>query len=372
MSKEKNDPFNEFNWDEETTEVDFFGEVEKSVNSSKEEPEKEVETEKVKEEEKKVEEISDEEDDEAFKDLETFEDEDSKESLQEDDGTSENSTANIRDSIKHLVDIGLLELDEDEELPKNIDNDYLSSKIENTIEKKFEESIQDLPEEVKNIIKYVHNGGNLTDIISKVSESSNIDENIDMSEEANQEKVLKFLLKQDGEDDEVIEANIEFLKDSGKLASISQRRYNKWKENKEKEAQNLVEQQKRQRAIAKENQIKFKRDISEYLNEVEEIKGLSISKREAKELPDYISDTTIKLEDGRQITPFYKDLFEALRDKDKLVAIAKLVKNDFDFSDIKKNIVTKQTKNLKEDLQRQENRSPEKRSSQKKRLIDLI
>ena len=39
MKKKEQDPFNAFGWDEETTEVDFFGEIEKSVNPAKEEEE---------------------------------------------------------------------------------------------------------------------------------------------------------------------------------------------------------------------------------------------------------------------------------------------------------------------------------------------
>jgi len=368
MNKEKQDPFNAFNWDEETTEVDFFGEVEKSVQTEKKEPEN---TEVEEEVEKKTE-TTEEEPEDTFQDLEIVEEEE-EDSSENDEASSEKSTTNIKESIQHLIEQGLIELDEDEELPEDVDNDFLTSKIEASIEKRFEESIQDLPDEVKNIIKYVHNGGDLKDIISNLSESSDINEDIDLSEESNQEKVMRYLLKQDGEDDELIEANIEFLKDSGKLSSVAEKKFNKWKASQEEATQKIVKQQERQKLLAREQQVKFKKDIGEYLTENEEIKGLAISRKEAKELPNYISDTTIKLEDGRKITPFYRDLFESLKDKDKLIAIAKLVKSDFDFSDFKKNIVTKQTKELKKDLQRQENKSPEKRSSQKKvRLIDLI
>lgn len=374
MSKKEQDPFNAFNWDEEIAEVDFFGEIEKNVQTVKEEEEeKPVETEDTKDDPKKTVEKEEDDDEGVFEDLEVVEDEDEEEDLENDDVDSEKSTTNIKDSVQHLIDQGLLELDEGEELPENVDNDFLANKIETSIEKRFEESIQDLPEEVKNIIKYVHNGGNLKDIISVASESSELNEDIDLTNEANQEKVMKYLLKEDGEDDEIIEANIEFLKDSGKLSSVVEKKFNKWKAAKEEETQKLVKQQEKQRKLARENQVKFKKDIGEYLSESEEIKGLTISRKEAKELPNYISDTTVVMEDGRKITPFYRDLFEALRDKDKIIAIAKLVRSDFDFSDVKKSIVTKQTRELKKDLQRQGNKSPEKRSSQKKvRLIDLI
>lgn len=354
MNEEKS-PFNEFNWDSEITDVDFFGEIQKIQEEVPEEEEK-------KEEEKSKEEEIEEE--KIFEDLVEEQEENPSETL-------EKSSTGLKDSLQYLIEQGIIELDENEELPESVDNDYLTDIIDKSIEKRFEESIKNLPEDLKNIIKYVNNGGSLEDIITTLSESSELSEDIDLSDESNQEKVLRYLLKQEGEDDEIIEANIEFLKDSGKLAAISEKKFEKWKNDKKTELEMEVENQKKQKQLLKENQIKFKKDISEYLSSNNEIKGLTISKNEEKELPSYISDTSIKLQDGRQITPFYRDLFEALKDREKIIALAKIIKSDFDFSSMKKNIVTKQTQKLKEEIQRQE-KSTDKRSSQKTRLIDLL
>ena len=370
MKKENQDPFNAFGWDEETAEIDFFGEVEKNVNAPLEEEKTEEESEESETEKEKQEKIEQEKD-EVFKDLETFEEEDEEDSDEIDVAPSKTPTTNIKDSVKHLIEEGILDLDEDEELPEDVDSNYLYSKIEKSIEKKFEDSVAGLPDDVKNLIKFVHNGGSMKDFVSSISDSFELSEDIDLDDEDNQEKVMRHLLKEDGEDNELIEAQIEFLKDSGKLSSITQRKFNRWKAEKKEETDNLLAQQRQQKTLARENQIKFKKDIGDLLSESQEIKGLSVSQKEIQELPSYISDTSVKLQDGRQITPFYRDLFESLKEPEKLIALAKLVKSDFDFSDIKKGIVTKQTRKLKEDLQRQ-NKSPEKRSSQKTRLIDLI
>ncbi len=354
MNEEKS-PFNEFNWDSEITDVDFFGEIQKIQEKV---PEKEEKKEEEKSKEEKIEE------EKIFEDLIEEQEENSSETL-------EKPSTGLKDSLQYLIEQGIIELDENEELPESVDNDYLTDIIDKSIEKRFEESIKNLPEDLKNIIKYVNNGGSLEDIITILSESSELSEDIDLSDESNQEKVLRYLLKQEGEDDEIIEANIEFLKDSGKLAAISEKKFEKWKNDKKTELEMEVENQKKQKQLLKENQIKFKKDISEYLSSNNEIKGLTISKNEEKELPSYISDTSIKLQDGRQITPFYRDLFEALKDREKIIALAKIIKSDFDFSSMKKNIVTKQTQKLKEEIQRQE-KSTDKRSSQKTRLIDLL
>lgn len=365
--KTEQDPFNAFNWDEESTEIDFFGEVEKNMAPEKEEEEevevveKEEETSKNKEEDKEEENV--------FEDFENLDDDKEEE---EDVAPLKKTTTNIKESVKHLFEEGTLVLDEDEEVPEEIDNEYLTSKIEASIEKRFEEGIASLPDEVKNIIRFVNSGGALKDIISSVTQDTGISVDIDMDEEKNQEKVLKHLLKEEGEDDEFIEAQIEFFKDSGKLSSISKKKFERWKKNKDLDSQKLIEEQKRTKVAARENQARFKKEIGVLLSENPEIKGLNFSQKEIQDYPSYISDTSVKLQDGRSITPFYRDLFESLKNPEELLAIAKLVKTKFDFSDIKKDINTKQSKKLKEDLQRQSENTPKKRSSHKKRLIDLL
>lgn len=364
MNEERTNQFDNFNWDSEISEVDFFGEVEE-VAPVKEKKEETVEEVNIKEAETQEEEDLFEDFKEEEKVLKEVEDEETKET------NSKLSSNDIRNSLQYLIQQGVVE---EEELPEDVDEDYLVDTINKTVERRFEESIQSLPEEVKNIIKYVHNGGKLKDIIDTYSETFEIDENIDMSDTKNQEKVLKYLMMEDGEEDEeLIDANIEFLKESGKLASISQKKFDKWKEEREEYTRRQIEEQQKQKQLARENQIKFKRDLNEILSKNNEIKGLNISAKEAKDLPSYISDNSIKLQDGRTISPFYKDLFEALKDQEKIIALAKILKNDFDFSDLKKGIVTKSTREIKKDIERQEKKSPQERSSQnKKRLIDYL
>lgn len=369
--KETNDPLDSFNWDSQVGEVDFFGEVENVTNPKVEELEKKEEEETAKE----VKDAETEDEKDIFKELEDNADveEVEEETEETDKETSEKSSSTLKESLKYLVEQGVVELGEGEDLPEDIDNDYLMDTIDKTVDKKLEESIKSLPEELKNIIKYVHNGGDYRDLLDTLAESSEIDEDIDITDEKNQEKVLKVLMSQDGEDDEIIEAQIEFLKESGKLASIAEKKFNKWKEERAEEMKEQVEVQAKRKQAARESQLKFKKDLSTLVTENQEIKGLSISKKEAGELPSYISDTSVKLQDGRQISPFYKDLFEALKDGEKTVALAKILKSDFDFSDLKKTIVTKSTKELKNNIERQEKKSPKERSSQtKKRLIDYL
>ena len=253
-----------------------------------------------------------------------------------------------------------------------VTQDLLAERIEQSIEKRFEESIKGLPGELKNIIKFVSNGGNFYDIISNYASNENLDPDVDMTDEVNQERVLRAILEEEGKDDELIDSQIEFYKDSGKLENIANKYFDKWKENREKEVEAQVEQQRLAKQQAAQNQKVFKKELTTFISESENVKGLSINKKDVEELPDYISNTTVKLQDGRQITPFYRDLFEAFKDKEKVVILAKLVKNGFDFGDIKKEVSTKQAREIKNELQRQNKNQPKEAHKTQKRLVDLI
>ena len=359
-----------FDWDTQAKEMDFFGEPaidsmvldaeEKEIKKPEKEDE-EKEAEASKEEEKQDTEES------LFSDLEEIQEKDEE---TETDTDENKSTISYKDLFTSLKSSGIIS-DEDLEENTEITEEVLVSKFEQSVEKRFEESIQELPDEVKNIIKFVSNGGDFYDIVSEYAGAGELDADIDMSEASNQERVLRALLEEEGKDDELIDSQIEFYKDSGKLESIATKYFDKWKENREKALEEKVSQQKAAREQALQNQKAFKKELSTFISESDSVKGFTINKKDAAELPDYISNTTVKLQDGRQITPFYRDLFETFKDKEKVVILAKLVKNGFDFSDIKKEVSTRQTKEIKNDLQRQKSNQP-KEAHTKKRLVDLI
>ena len=331
-----------FDWDAMAKEADFFGENapegmiledEKTSKTDKEEKPGEVDTTKEPEGSKEKTENENEDGEDLFADLsgETLK------STEEDEtkGVEKTSATSYKDLYTSLKSSGILEVEGEEDEAMEVTQELLAERIEQSIEKRFEESIKGLPGELKNIIKFVSNGGNFYDIVSNYTSSENLNPDVDMTDETNQERVLRAILEEEGKDDELIDSQIEFYKDSGKLESIANKYFDKWKEDREKEVEAQVEQQRLAKQQAAQNQKAFKKELTTFISESESVKGLSINKKDAEELPDYISNTTVKLQDGRQITPFYRDLFEAFKDKEKVVILAKLVKNGFDFGDIK-------------------------------------
>lgn len=377
-----------FAWDNSTESIDFFGEVENNPNLTKTEDGetklKDLED-SSKKEEKKKEEKSEEEID-AFKDLEEEKKEDSEEEEDNDDESEKSSEdkkkTNNKDVkldnigvVSYLKEKGFLdfELEEGKELDEETASTMLEDKFEESIENKVNELIKELPETVKNLVKYAANGGDVNAFINGLkSKPTEITKDLDLDDEKNQELVVRMKLEAQGEDADDIETQIEFLKEKGKLADIAEKHFEKvLKETEEKEAE-LVEKQKLARKKAKEDQIKFKKEISDLLDEKEEINNLKFTNKDKKDLPEYISSPSIELQDGRVITPFYNDLFETLKDKEKTLLLAKLIKSGFDFSDIEKFIKTKQATEVKENLRRTDKTSVSKGSSQPKRITDYF
>lgn len=375
------DGLDKFAWDNTTESIDFFGEVEynpnKQEDKSKEAKEglDDLEKEKTKETEKK--EIPKEEED-AFKEFETTEKETEEDESEDSKKTSETTTKELNNIgvASFLKEKGFLdfELEEGEELDEDKASTLIEEKFEESVETKVNDLIKGLPETVKNLVKFAANGGNVTEYLSALQSrgSDKISKDIDLEDEKNQELVVRHKLAAQGEEDEDIETQIEFLKEKGKLGDVAEKHFSKWVKESEDEEKAFAENQKNARKVAKENQIKFKKEISSLLQEKDEIYNLKFSDTEKKELPDYISNASIELEDGRKMTPFYSDLFETLKDKEKTLALAKIIKKGLDFSDIEKSAKTKQTKELKENLQRTEKTSVSKGSSQPKRLTDYF
>lgn len=373
---------NDFAWDNSTESIDFFGEVEYNPNktSTKEGEESLEELEKdPKEKEKEKEEGQSEEESDVFKDIEVVEkEEEESEEEPEDKSRKEKVVKQELNNVgvaSFLKEKGFLnfELEEGEELDDDKASTLIEEKFESSVEEKVNDLIKDLPDSVKNLIKFVSNGGSENEYFSSMQNkgATTISKDLDLEDEKNQELVVRYKLQAQGEDEEDINTQIEFLKEKGKLEDTANKHFNKIIEDLDKEAEALVERQKKAKKEAKENQIKFKKEISTILEEKKEIKNLKFSDQDKKELPDYISNQSVELNDGRSITPFYHDLFETLKDKDKTLLLAKLIKSDFDFSQIEKQAKTKQAKEVEDNLQRNQT-SVSKGSSQPKRLTDYF
>lgn len=367
-----------FSWDDGGG-IDFFGEV-----TTKSEKVEEIPIEETKKDTPEKEKPEEEEEVNLFGD---FDEEENKEVPKEETRKEEVETStSSSDSLKTLEFLkisGALEVSEedleefkslDEEDQKQVVKDYFEEAVEN----RFTESIKELPESVKNIVKYAVNGGNITNLLNNMfkNRANGVSEDIDIEEESSQITVVKQKLIEEEYDEDYITSQIEYLKDSGKLKVTASKYFEKYKADKLANESREVRRLEEERKLNKQRQIDFRKDLAQYVSSNEDIKGFKLSKKDVAEIPEYISAQSIKLQNGTVTSPFYKDFLEAMKDKDKLVVMATLLRNNFDFTSLQKSIGTKVTKTLKENLQNQKAtqsiKSNAGSSQTPKRLIDLI
>lgn len=266
--------------------------------------------------------------------------------------------------LQQLKTKGLVEyeIEEGEELSDEEAEELLEESMEAALDKKLESMISEFSDEARDVMKFLSKGGNITEYISKVvgSGSTGLTEDLDLELEKNQILVIRASLVKEGHDEEEIEDRIDYLKSSGKLKLNAEKKFDKWLEGDKEAKKNLVRDQEERLKAVKKQRKELKEDFSTFVSNTKEISSFKLNKKDVEELPNYITDPSVKLENGNYITPLQKKLQEVFQDKGKTVLLAKLLKSDFDFSSLEKNISTKITQEVKNSVRRKSPQTTDK------------
>lgn len=283
---------------------------------------------------------------------------------------------NSKGVISFLKDKGLIDLDENlnlDEMSEDEIEDQLEDVIEASNEAYFADQVKELPPIAKNLLKIAASGGDVGAYIATVANglTSNLKKGMDLSTEANQELVMRNLLAKEGKDAEDIEHEIEFLKSKDKLAGVAEKKYNKWEADVEKQEEDLLAKETARKKQAKENTRKYRTEISEFLGKAKDVASFPISITDKRDLPSYIANPVYETANGNAISEFQKDLYEVMKDNKKVVALAKILKSDFDFSKLVQKGAQAALKDTKDKLQNNTS-APNKRTREPRRLIDFL
>lgn len=372
-------------WEDSSQQHDFFGEtnlvedvvttVEKDdvADPAKLEAAKEKEN-----QEKEEQEIID-------KQFETFVTPVSKEEDEDEDLVKGKESASIvspKTTLAFLKEKGLVdyELEEGQELSDDDAENILEDSWEASLEKEVEATIKDLPDELKQLIKFATKGGDVGDLLGKMVQhaTSGINKNSDMENEDVQVLAVTMDLRNQGYDQEEIDSQIEFLKEKDKLEGIAKKAFDRIVQAQEEETAGQVERQKQVIEHKKKAARDYKTNITSHINSLDETGGLPISKQDKTTLPTYISEPNVELQDGRFVSEMQADLFKVMADKDKIVLLAKLLKTDFDFSAIERKKQTAAARGIKDEIQRADktqgvtNSSSGGHKPQKRNLVDYL
>jgi len=156
-------------------------------------------------------------------------------------------------------------------------------------------------------------------------------------------------------DDEEVDDRMEWLEERDKIGTTSKKNYAKSKKLEKQERESLLSNQEKAADLATEKQGKFKTDVKKFLDTTDTIQDFNIKKTEKTALLDFITKPSVKVGKNKYITGLQQGLKDASTDNKKLILLAKMIKNNFDISDVKIKANTKNVGTLKKNLQRSKN-----------------
>jgi len=285
---------------------------------------------------------------------------------EEEDKTKENIQEEEEEetftAISYLEENGYIDL-KVEEGEEELDEETVKERIKDSYEEyhknKIDTFLDGMPEELKNLNKYVMNGGNAKDFMTKTlaTSSSKIHSKIVLKDNVdNQKLIIAESLKNEGYEEDYIEEQIKFLEDSNRLEKHATKHFDSWKEKRKQEEDILLKEQERKIEFDRTQQKELRNKIDTYLTESSDANGLTITNKDKDSLPDYMIERTIKLENGSNVTPMQADLMTVLNNPKGAVQIAKLLrkhnKGEINFDEIIKKSDTKITKKVKANIRR--------------------
>ena len=265
------------------------------------------------------------------------------------------------DVYKDLKESGIfkhVEIDEDEELDADRLYELQQEEIEAEVGARLESwANQDLDEDAQAFIKFKLQGGNTADFFKTYQNNSQITLG-DIESEDYQDELIRYQLQKEGWDKDEIEDRLEYLTDSNKKSKFAEKYYSKLEKEIEQEKQNLNKQAEEQRQRAKLQEEEFKASIKDTLDANSEIKGLKLSDKDKGTILNFLTKKDQKIDNNTSITGFQRKLSEVFKDPNKIVLLAKLVNDDFDFSQLEKSSVTKKTKEVKRNIENRQSMRP--------------
>lgn len=205
------------------------------------------------------------------------------------------------DAIGESLGWNISDIDE-KDRPLNVNQltEYFAEAVrQNSIPQYADDRIQQLDE-------YVKNGGKFEDFYNVQKESLTLD-SLDLEDESNQKAVVRELLKHDGYTDDQINKRINRYEDADMLFEESEDALDRLKTIRKKEAEDAARQQEEYAREQEAKSRKFFDDVTNNINNLTNIRGISIPKEDRKALFDYIFKV-----DQNGMSQYQKDFNENL------------------------------------------------------------
>lgn len=228
------------------------------------------------------------------------------------------------------------------------------AEIESRVEEAINTFMEEVSEDGKAFLKFIKAGGKANEFFRQMAEVALPADDIDFSKEANQDEFLSWYYKNvEGLDDEDVRDKLEWLKESGdgKKQKYAEKYFEKVSKIEKQRKDALIKAQEKQKQARLDAYNEFSSQVTETLQNVEQVSGIGFTAKDKKELGKFITKSTNDL--GISDLYYAVKKLHAEKDKSKLLLLAKLIKSDFDFTDLVKEAKTKTAKEVRSNLNSQ-------------------
>lgn len=263
-----------------------------------------------------------------------------------------------------LIQAGMLNVEEGEEIEWN-EQTFLA-KMNDTIEDKAWNQLEQLATEtygeagVQMIEDIFINKVPVQEYLQKFS-NEQIVENVDLSVEANQERVFRLYLAKTGMDEDEIQDQLNYARDNDRLEAYSQKYHTKLVEKMQQERAVLAQESEARVQVMRQKEEEREQLYADVLDKAiasGTIEGYPLNEQAANELFDFVLSKPHVLPNGQRISEFeYKLAKMRQEDPSKFLAVAKLVQSNLDLSPVKRKAVTEETNSLFNNLKTKSKKS---------------
>lgn len=197
-------------------------------------------------------------------------------------------------------------------------------------------------------------GANPQEYLSKYAKIESF-KDLDLTQQSNQERIFTSYWKQAGLSDELTQKKLEKARDLGDLEDDAKTFHSMLVTREEKSLKDLADQAEQTNLIKQQREAAYHENVGKILQSkmtAGDFDGIPVSKKEAQETFNYLTEKPWKLESGELITEMQKDWLELDRPENHelKVKIALLLKNKGDLSKIQKKAISEKTDQLFGDL----------------------
>jgi dihydroneopterin aldolase len=265
---------------------------------------------------------------------------------------------------KGLVKAGMLNVEDGEEIEWT-EQTFLA-KMNETIEDRAWNQLEELATEtygeagVQMIEDIFINKVPVLEYLQKFS-NEQIVENVDLTVEANQERVFRLYLAKTGMDEDEITDQLNYARDNDRLEAYAQKYHGKLIEKMQQERATLAQESEARVQAMRQKEEEREQLYADVLDKAiasGAIEGYPINEQSAGDLFDFVLSKPHVLPNGQRISEFeYKLAKMRQEDPSKFLAVAKLVQSDLDLTPVKRKAVTEETNSLFNDLKTKSKKS---------------